>query len=207
METKINEQESLRLITEMIAQARSNFRKGAGNSVIFWGYVIAVIALINYLLLLFSEMNNLAYLVWNLVIPVFIFDYLHGRKEYKKAIVKTHIDKVAGDVWLAFFISNLFFLGAVYCLHIGLKSFVPLLLITPGIMVMVGLASFVTGKLYRFKPHIYGAVVFWCGALLAAFAPFLTNTQSVQMLILAVSMIAGFVVPGHILNHKAEKDV
>lgn len=207
MEKKLNEQESLQLITEMIAQARSNFQKGAGNGMIFWGYTIAVLALANYLLLLLFDNNYQVYWIWGLTVPVFIVHTLIERRRSKKELVVTHIDKVIGDVWIAFFISALVAIVSINCLANGLKGYYLFLLVTPAIMCMCGLSVYVTGRMCRFKPYVYGGFCFWAGAIISAVLPIFSFGQGVQFLVLAVCMILGFVVPGHSLNRKANDHV
>ncbi len=206
MENKFNEQESLKLITEMIAQARSNFQKGAGNGMIFWGYIIAILAFINYILLVIFK-DSCAYWVWALTIPVFIVHTIIENKKSKRDLVITHIDRVIGDVWIAFFISAIVVVISIYSLAFGLDTYYLFLLITPAIMTMSGLSIFITGKLCRFKPYVYGGFCFWLGTIISAALPLLTHRQDIQFLVLAICMIVGFVIPGHMLNRKAEHDV
>lgn len=203
MENNFNEQDSLKLINEMITQARNNFRKGAGSNTIFWGYVITILAMSNFILSYILEPPYYSNWVWILTIPVFIGNYWYNYRKDKEAEVVTHLDRVVNTIWLGFFISNVLFVGTVFFIAITQKTGIPFLFITPIIMIMVGLALFVTAKVCRFKPYLYGACIFWLGAVLCA----LVEGVNFDFIILSVSMILGFVVPGHILNQKAESDV
>ncbi|PXV69240.1 hypothetical protein CLV62_101509 [Dysgonomonas alginatilytica] len=207
MENNFNEQDSLRLINEMIAQARNNFRKGAGNSSILWGYTIAILAMFNFIFSYILEFRHYASWVWILTIPIFIGNYWYGYRKAKKAEVITHLDRVVDTVWLGFFISNTFFVSSTFFIAITQKTYVPYLFITPIIMIMVGLALFVTAKACRFKPYLYGAYIFWLGAVLCILQYALVKSVDLGLVILSVSMILGFVIPGHILNRKAESNV
>lgn len=207
MENNFNEQDSLKLINEMITQARNNFRKGAGNSFILWGYVIAILAMSNFILLHILEPQYYANYVWILTIPVVIGSYLYESLKAKKAIVITHLDRVLRTIWLGFFISNILFISSIFFIAINWETYIPYLFITPIIMIMVGLALFVTAKVCRFKPYLYGAYIFWFGAALCVVQYSWVKSIDLEFIILSVSMILGFVIPGHILNRKAESNV
>jgi hypothetical protein len=213
METNFNEQDSLRLITEMISQARSNFQRKNGRSILLWGYAIAILALVNFALLRILEGQQQlwgSYWVWTLTIPLFIANYMYEAKKAKKALVKNHIDRMIGYVWLAFFISNLIFIASVFILTIGFHTphiRVLYLLITPVILAFTGLCVFVNGKLCRFRPYVYGGVVFWAGALLSVLVLLVWPQQSLQYIVLSLCMIGGFIIPGHLLNDKEKQDV
>jgi len=209
MENNFNEQDSLRLINEMIVQAKNNFQKGAGNSIIFWGYAIAVLSLVVFFLLEFKVLSNPANAnwVWALTVPLLIVSFLYDRKKEKKAIVKTHLDIIIRNAWIAFFLSQMIFIPSIFILAIGLKSYVPYMLITPVILIMTGLCLLMTSVVSKYKPFMYGAFLFWIGALLCVILLVYAHLWTANYLIQAVCMIFGFCLPGHILNKKAESDV
>jgi hypothetical protein len=204
MEREMNEKESLQLITEMITQARSAFQKGRGDGIVLWGYTIATIAIINYVLLLVFDSG---YWVWYLTLPVFLIHFTIECKRGRKALVKNKINEMIGHVWLGFAISCATFLASVFIIGIGFQKGTVFLLINPVIIGMSGLSLFATGKIFRFKPFEYGAYIFWAGAIISAVIPVIWLVQSPQFIVLALCMLTGFVIPGHILNHKADQDV
>lgn len=209
MENKLNEQESLQLITDMINQARNNFRKGAGNSMLFWGYTIATLSILNYVLLavLKGPAVSMAYTVWALTIPFFFINYFYVRKKQNKALVKSHIDKVIGNVWTSTFISFIIVIFICYYFAYGFNSWVPYTLIVPLILAIGGSALYITAKLCRFKPYEYGAITFWLSSILSVIITIAMNNAEIQFIIAAVSMIIGYVIPGHIANRKAKENV
>lgn len=214
MEKNFNEQESLKLIANMIAQAKDRFQKRNGNSIILWGYSIMILALVNFALLQILDAANdaYAYAVWLCTIPLFIVNYFNETRKSRQAHASNYIDKVVGYVWLAFFISVLILTAAIYVLAGAILSLSPygsLLfhLITPLIMALMGLCLFVNGKIYRFQAFVYGSAVFWAGALLSVFIPIVWKMQGLQFVALAICMIFGFILPGYMLNRKANQDV
>ncbi|MDR1160774.1 MAG: hypothetical protein LBK45_00390 [Tannerellaceae bacterium] len=206
MESKFNEQESLQLITDMINQARNNFSRGAGNSLLFWGYALAVLAILNYVLLV-SFHSPWGYSVWALAIPLAVVFYFYSRKRYKEALIKSHIDKVIGYVWASASASFLLIIFSCNAYALGFASAIPYLLITPLIMAVAGTALYITAKLCRFTPYAYGGMVFWLGSILCVIGSIVTGRNEVQFIIFALSMLIGYVIPGHLANRKAEEDV
>jgi hypothetical protein len=212
MEKEFNEQESLRLITDIIVQAKERFQRRNGNNIILWGYSIAILALANFVLLqvLNGEGRSFAYCVWICTIPLFIANYLNEGRKAQKAHVKNYIESIIGDVWLAFFISNLILVASVFILSEIFRAHhdgTVFLLITPTLMSITGLCLFINGKIYRFQSFVYGAIVFWAGALLSVSSSAVWKMQDLQFLILTLCMIFGFILPGHILNRKVKQDV
>jgi hypothetical protein len=205
MEKELNEQDSLRLITEMITQARSNFQKGRGDGIVFWGYTIAIIALANFVLLQIFGYQPAIYWVWALTIPIFIIHYVTELKRGKKALAKNGINEIIGHVWFAYAISSAVFVASIFIT--GIWDSVVFLLINPALIGMSGLCIYVTGRVCRFKPFVYGAYAFWCGALISAAIPVVCHAIDFQFLILALCMLVGFVIPGHILNRKSDQNV
>ncbi|MDR3141163.1 MAG: hypothetical protein LBU37_05510 [Tannerellaceae bacterium] len=206
MENKFNEQESLQLITSMINQARNNFRRGAGNSLLFWGYTLTALSILNYVLLVFFN-NPLVYSLWALAIPLFFVNYFYSRKRYREALIKSHIDKVIRDVWTSASVSIALIVFICYSFVYGFKSWTPYLLIVPLIMAVGGTALYITAKLCRFKPYAYGGIVFWLGSILCVISSIATSQIEIQFIVFALGTIAGYVVPGHMANRKAEEDV
>ena len=213
MEEKFTEQESLAIISKMIEQARNNLQKGSGNSMIFIGLMVAFAAILNVVLAFIFAKNgingNLSCLVWCLMIPTMYIEHLIERKRNRKSMVKTHIDTIIGSTWKAYAYSCFVFLAVIFGIGFGLekKVYQIFFLINPVILILVGQAEFVTAKVCRFKPYLYGAFAMWTGALACVAATLMSRDPViVQFLILAVCMILGFVVPGYQLNKLAEKE-
>lgn len=207
MEKEFNEQDSLRLINEMIAQAKGNFKKGAGNSLILWGYAIALISMLCYVLPLVLPNNVKIYWLWALTIPLFIINWFYLKNKAKEALVTTQIEKAVGTVWLAMAVTSVLFVAFIFFISLSIPTKIPYLFITPMMMVFSGSGLLVTSKIYRFKPFLYGAFVFWGGAIICILHYIYFKGPDLEFIILSLSMVFGFIIPGHILNKKAEKDV
>lgn len=206
MEKNFSEQDSLKLINEMISQARDNFQEGNTYSSIFCGYIVAATALANFILIHTIEHPNQSYWIWLTMIPMTIISAIISRRQRKNAIVKTHIDKIISYIWVAFAISVSILLLSIYGTAYALKSSYLGILITPVILIMMGAAQFTTSITCRFRPYLYGACIFWVGALLCT-ASYLFGRGDIQFIILGICAIIGLCVPGHIANRKATQNV
>ncbi len=206
MDKNFTEQNSLQLINEMITQARDNIQKGSANSLIFAGYTVAATAILNFILLEVVTPAYQAFWIWLLMIPMSIGCSIISWKIDKKSLVKTHVDKIITNIWLTFFFSVVLFLAAIFGFSIALDAWILTIMITPVIMIMMGAAQYITAVTSRFRPFRTGAIVFWIGAVSCIVFPIVTDLN-LQFIILAICMIFGFVVPGHILNKKAKENV
>jgi hypothetical protein len=209
METKLTEQQSLDVITEMITRARNNVQKGSANSLIFNGYAVGLIAIANFILLhlLPAEYVNWSYWVWILMFPAGLIDRYIDHRQNRSVLIKTEIDKIISAAWRGFMISVILLLAILFSMAAVFRTGYYFTTITPVIMLMVAIAEFVMSKACRFKPFFWGAVAFWVGAVLCTLSFFLFKSAGVHFLILAACMIFGFIIPGHQLNKLAEKNV
>ena len=208
MENNFNEQDSLRVINEMVAQVKSNIQIGAASSMIISGYTVASIAVLNIILI--HTLNNpyMSFWIWALMIPFSIILHFIEKKKDRKAIVKTYMDKIVGKAWEAFGYSIIVLLIVIFGMVYVYNTWLFTTLITPVVLTLTGLAQYATATTTKFKPFLWGAFSFWCGAILCMLLlPLFGKTTEIQFVILAVCMILGFCVPGHILNSKAERNV
>jgi hypothetical protein len=202
METKFTEQESLQTITQMIHQAQNNYRKGAGNITVFWGYLVVFTALLNFALSFVCPAQSA--LVWLLAIPGWFVTYLMMKKIDHSSIVKTHIDRIIISIWAAFFISVMILLFAFWALHYYFHIFQHFTMLTSIILILTGTCQFIAGKAYRFKPYVYGGIVFWLGAIVCFL---ILPKVPFHFLVLTVCMVFGYIIPGLKFNKKAEENV
>jgi hypothetical protein len=200
MEKNFNHEESLALINEMINRAQNNYQKNAMHSMIFWGYAVASIAIINCILMHLLSNSNLSFLVWLSIIPCWVATYFIDRHVARITLVKTHFDKITHLVWKGFGIGTFLFVACIFVVAHRINDYDIMELITPVMMIMVGICEFVMGSIYRYKAWYLVAILFWGSAITCSFLD-----VDLQFIILAACLIAGFVIPGHLLNHQARK--
>ena len=222
METQFTEKESLELIGRMIGSARNNLQKGSGNIFLLWGYLVAGISLLTFILLLAlpPEIRYDAYLAWAFMAVGGPVHYKLVRKMDQQQLVKTYIDRIMDFVWIAFSISIVTVIAGMLIQsalahpafteaepgHEYLRWF-PWAFITPVMLCLYGFALFVSGKAYQFKPLVTGGIICWGSSLLLLAACHHPHLLLIQPLVLFLCAVAGFVVPGHLLKKKEHSHV
>jgi len=192
MEKPINEQESWVLINQIIQTAKNQLEKYFGIYLLLWGYIVFGAAMLHFILhkIVGFQYADFSYLI----IPLGFLGMLPiSSKQAKDEKIKTYIGEVVGYLWIAFAITSVL-LGLFVFLNQTLGIF-----IFPLMLLLIGLVLFVTGVAYRFTPLKVGSMICWAAALAAFLVPF-----EYQILIYALSILAGYIIPGHIIIKKAD---
>lgn len=194
--SNFNEQDSLKLISQMINTARGNLKKGAGKYFILWGYVIfipSILVFVSYMTkfgLGGKIANNLwfiAYVLGAILTVYFIF------KDRKKEIVKTYTDSIIGSIWIGFGISVFVLMIVFMYMQKGAYTY-------PSILFLYTYALFISSKVYKLKMMYLSVLVCALCTLSFIFIPFPYYPLS-----MAIAMLCGNIIPGHLLNKMANK--
>ena len=221
MENLLNEKESLQLIGQMISTAKNNLQKGTGKIFLLWGYLIAGVSFATFVLSinLPKQTAHKAYFLWFLMILGMPIHVWLIKKRENERLVMTYIEKLMNWVWIGFTISILVVVFGMLLDTVILSYFASdlktdnfvywfqWLLLTPVMLCLYGFALFVSGKAYGFKPLVIGGIVCFIGSFFLLFSIHKTGVGYFQQLVLCISAVAGFVIPGHLLNRKESKDV
>jgi hypothetical protein len=207
METKFTEQESFAVINEMIDRARHNIQKGSANQMIYSGYEVAFLALVNFVLLYVLDKPYQSYWIWMGMIPCYFINRLLKLKSNREAVVKTQIDEIVAATWKVFGMATYTYVLLLLWLTFAWKLYNLPMMINPGILLMLAIGQYITAKACRFQPFVYSAIIFWIGAIGCVAGLIFFHSIAIQFIIMAVCMIVGFVVPGHILNKRAKNHV
>lgn len=188
MEDEFNFKESLKVIDKMIAQAKYRSHPAEGFVTLFWGFLTMSAALLHWYL---SVVKGLPYApaAWMLMIVGAIVTTIANRKVKREKPVKTYIDVLIGQIWLAFMASFTVLFFALAPAHS---------LFLPTVILLYGSVQWVHGWLLKFTPYKVGAVTFWLASSMAFHLP-----QEQQLLILAAAVVVGFMVPGYLLHKKS----
>jgi hypothetical protein len=185
-----DEKESLKIITQMINTAKTNI---GNNSIYFllWGWAVLIAAVSHYILLINHLQYN--YLPWPVaIITAGIAASIIGYRSSKKKMAQGYIDKFVGTLWM----------------FVGITIFLTLVLVTyladfrvsyTVIMLLYGLGTLITGTVIRFVPLIVGGIIVWLCATLMVWVSFPD-----ALLVLAFSVLAGYIIPGYLLKSKRE---
>ena len=201
-ERKLNEKESLELITQMITNTRNRMQTSNGNVYLLWGYTSVAIAILIYTIGFFSThpgWNFLWFLIW------IIGGTLTGHilKDDRKS-PKGYTDKISEGLWsIVGYCAIVFTLLCLYFMLAKGADCWPLMMVF-GLFV-IGFATSAQGVILREKSLTaggaigmgFGAFIMCC---LIADIP-LENTWTTPLFIL--TFIFMMIVPGHIINRKS----
>jgi hypothetical protein len=197
----LSHEQSLTLINEMIIRARNNVRVKGAYSLIFWGYVVSALAIIQCVLMNTLDDMIKSSFVWFAMIPAGVVSHFIERRIKRETLVKTHIDSIGNAVWAGFFIAFVVFSVVIHTVAITNKLLdVYLFLMIPVLLILLGMGQFITACVYRSKMWNVIAMFNWAGAVACVFL-----SVDLQFIVFALCMIVGFVIPGHILNRQAKK--
>ena len=218
MENQFSEKESLELINRMINSAKHNLQKGKGKFFLLWGYLISGIALVNLILLVILPLttSHYAYYAWYIAPLGLIPHFIIGRRIMYNQTVKTYVETIMNKVWIAFGISIMVLMASMMIASFhglkesGMYSFLNWIhwaYLTPFMLILYGFALFVSGGAYQFKPFIVGAFICWVSTLVIFTLYRTLHFMEFSLIALIISLVAGYIVPGHLLNIKERNNV
>jgi len=179
-------EESLQIINSMINNAKNKLADD-GFHLILWGWLVTFCTLTQYITLKLDL--NWGQWIWMLLPFGGVASAIYGNKKNKSQNVKTHIGSYLFFLWIGFVIAIIItlFFGYIY----GIKATYFFL------MLLYGIATFVSGGILNFKPLVYGGILSFCCAVLSVFL-----TEIDQYLCLSVALIVSYIIPGHLLRVK-----
>jgi hypothetical protein len=187
-EKQLTELESIEVIQRMIKTAKNDLED---NSFYFllWGWLVFIASIGHYLL--WRADYDKPYLVWLLMPAGGIISFIKGMQQGRKQKVKTYIDEVMKYVLMAFLFSLAIILFTMVRLQINTY---------PMVMVIYAVWLFISGGALKFKPLIIGGIINWIIAIAAFYVTF-----DMQLLLLALAVLLGYIIPGYMLKSKYEK--
>ena len=203
---KITEQESLDIITQMIARTRHRLCLGDGNIMLLWGYLTVGVALLVTLLLIVTKHQAVNWL-WFLIMIIGGTATPHlAKKKTANAGAKTHLDTITTGIWTT--VGYLSLVCIAFCLVFLLaygKDCWTVMFMFP--LLIVGMAETIQGIVIKERSLIVGGAVGMAAGIftmcLLATATQLAISWYIPLFV--VSFTAMMIVPGHILNYKARR--
>ena len=182
--------EQLDLIEKMISQAKVNLSKHSFDF-IFWGWLVSLTAVSNFLLLTITSLGYKSYLIWPLSAVIgFIAIYVRYSKAAKVESHKTHVEYFISRMWMV--------IGGVLVL-LSIAS--PFIKIQPWFLfpVLAGIGTLITGVVLKFKPLSFGGIFL----ITFPFYSILAIGNSI-VLLYALVVVVSYLIPGYLLkNYKA----
>ncbi len=191
-EKTFNEQESLQLIESMMLSAKREIGED-GFMYLFWGWLVFVAALTNYILQ-FVINYEYSWIPWMVLMPLGgIISAIYGFRTAKKQKVKTFADEFLGYLGIAFGVCLFIVLFFMWKLQLNCY---------PMVMLTYGTFLFVSGGVLRFKPLVIGGIINLGFAAASFFVTF-----DMQLLFISAAVLLGYIIPGHMLNYQFRKNV
>ncbi|MBX7226115.1 MAG: hypothetical protein K1X55_08790 [Chitinophagales bacterium] len=182
-----NPQEGMQVILSMIENSKADLR---GHSFLFltWGFLTIFASLIQYICIKLDFPYG--HYAWLLMIVGAIITVVDVSKRSKSRKAKSFVDKAMQAIWIPFGIGMIFLI--VVGNRFGFQVSFPIF------MLIYGMGTFATGKVLDFKPLIYGSLVAFCCAFISLFIQ-----GSELLLMLSVSLLFSYVIPGFILKRQS----
>ncbi len=187
-EIPLNETDGLRIIQQMISQAKQQYSDDS-FMYLLWGWLVFTASMGQYILDAAGVEN--AWIVWMLMPVGGIISAIYGRNKRKAQKVKTYIDEFNRYVLTAFMVSLLMVL--FFMQHLQLNCY-------PMLMMVYGIWLYISGGSLRFKPLMIGGIANWILAVAAFYVDF-----EMQLLLLAIAVMVGYIIPGYMLRNRYKK--
>ena len=214
-EENFSEQDSLKLITQMIHKAKHSFHEN-GTSAILWGSVVGLAGLINFAELYWHF--NIGFDIWLIVLAAIIPQVFISIRESRRKLVVTHTEEVMNTIWIVYGISIfalIFYFnivpgvsdkfsvaegvsiiqtdknGVAHPFHFFALSHGSLLLI------LYAIPTLTTGIVHKFKPMFWAAILCYIFFIISCF-----TSTAYDMLLNGLAGICNWLIPGLILRRK-----
>lgn len=214
-EKNLTEQESLKLITQIIHQARGTINEN-GTSSILWGTVVGISGLVSFAQL--YGHFSIGFDIWLLTLAAIVPQIFISVRERRQRTVLTHTQVALNAVWtvyalsifaLIFYVNVAPHVVAQGALAEGRRVFATNAAGTmepfePGVpsasslfLLLYAIPTLATGLITRFTPFIIGAILCYILFVVSCY----TNT-TYDMLWSGVAGICNWLIPGLILRRK-----
>jgi len=190
-EENLSGSQSLELIQSMINRARNQFSEN-GHLYLVWGWVVLICSVVEFILIRFLDYPH-HYLVWMLTWLAVIYQFFYLYKNRKKEKVKTYTGEIVSYVWIVFVVL-MFITVFISSFQHSNNSF---RLISPFILALYGMPTFLSGKILRFPPLVIGGIGCWILALIALYIPY-----DFQILFFGLAVIIAWIIPGYLLRKR-----
>lgn len=201
MEETFSKEESLSLITKMIAAAKRE-QQDNGIKWIVWGWILFIISIVTVINLKYQWVNTGFF--WNafggFVLLYFAFTIIRRLIFTKSQKVKTYTKDLLTKLNTGFFICLLFIILSMN-LQQGNNEYV-----NPfkGFALLINLYGFwilIYGTALNFKPSVYASFIVWAIGIVSM----IVATFEAVMLLHAAAVLTGYILPGHLAYNEFKK--
>lgn len=186
-EKQLSEQESLRIIAEMIQLVKKDFYD-TGISALMWGTVVGFCGLFCFLGISFNWDFNY-FFVWNLTFIALLPQIAIAITERRRRKAKENIDTVS-IIWIVFAL-----------IMFGLALYTSVLKTVPSpsslYLLVYTIPTLTTGIVRKFKAVIIGGFICYICFIISCF-----TSYKIDMLLQSIAAISAWLIPGLILRHR-----
>lgn len=215
-EKQLTEQESIRLIAEMMEKVKSHFHESGANTIL-WGTVIAICGLTSFSQSFWNF--SIGFDIWILTLVAIIPQVWIAVRESKARVVKTYQESAIDIIWAVYIITIMCMLvyanvtaytapAALAQNNLELFSkntqtgeLKPFKLFAPSfssiMMAVYAFPTLATGLITKYKPFIVGAIICYAMFVLSLFTTF-----TYDMLLTALGAIVCWLIPGFFLRRE-----
>lgn len=206
---KINEQESLNLISNMIKQTNNHMALGAGNTFIAWGIVLCVVSLSANIAIAMTHNGLWMWLYMAILVVGMPLEWWMKRsaKQKSAAHVKTYIEDSVEKVWKCIGAILVIYPVMLLLLHgtIGPRVWTTMFFLG---MFLPALGSYITGVMLKSKgiervAAAAGGMSLMCLATIVE--PSFVMTLS-HTFVFPLCTVFSLIIPGILINRKAKAD-
>ncbi len=189
---KITEHEGLQLIQQMIQVAKADNSEN-GDGWLIWGWLLFLASVSSAVL---SYLKIIGYISWIwigvLIVGMLLYTIFHLLRK-KPERVKTYVQELLDRIGTGFFISLFTIVAAGFIINTshGFGYY----------YILYAFWMYIHGSAIRFRPLIIGAFVNW----IAAIAIFLLEDTGHIMVVSAIAVLVGYLIPGYMLQAEYRK--
>lgn len=191
-EKQLSPQESLDLIQSMINKTKGSVADDSFHFLL-WGWLVFVSCVTAYVLKVHMHYEK-HFIVWWLMPVGGIVSAIYGKRQSRQRKVKSFLDEALAYLWIAIALSFIV-LVAVNMIGGGAwqTAFTYYIL-------LYAIGTFVSGSLLRFKPLVVGGLINFALVIVSA-----KLMYDGQLLIGALAILTSYIIPGHMLRRKYQK--
>ncbi|MBP9099025.1 MAG: hypothetical protein KBF74_09440 [Ferruginibacter sp.] len=190
---QMTNQQSLEIIQQMIAQAKTNITD-SGFGWLLWGTMIFLTCISTYIFIDIGSEN--IFLGWNIFGLITVILLTYDIIKHKKKQARTYVDDLLKLVDIGFIICLFTIIISINVAVSPNSGFGFFLMIFAFLML-------IKGGVVKSNSLIIGAVVNWAGAI----AIFINKEFRYDMLIMAAAVLIGYIIPGLQLRSKYRKSI
>ena len=200
---KLNEKESLALITQMINSSKKNMEIGQGNIMLIYGYFTTALSIV--LCVLISLTHNFIW-SWGWMLMFVIWPIMSYRQRQRPPKVVTYTDKVISKVWQVMgwmFIVTFLTIGII---EFSFARYIDFILMLPLSLIYCGIGVSITGIIIQERWMTYTPqIAFIIAIYMLTMLMIGEKATTLWYLYFGLSFVFMMIIPGHIVNNKAKK--